>query len=214
MVFGPSRHFQRRDLKLSATDIDITLYDAPPAGFDPFAEIATEVLATELGDSYSDADVIRHAGAWEAVNNRPLKLPLHLESWAQFAKRQLAFSKIKKRPYIADAATMREDLARLLKQPQPINDEARDALNARVHELQDALGINRMDYVPPPPHPDDVQAETLKRFTAIAEIVVWSDRVKAVRKETDLGALNLLSMRDLREEVRSAAMARLLELRG
>lgn len=185
-------------------------YPELPPGFDPSAEIATEVLADVLGDSYGPADVIRHAAAWEAVNQRPLKLPIEMESWEKYAKRKKQFKPC--RPYIADAATMAEDVKRLLGADEPEDPAALKAHRGRIRELEDALGRPPRDFSIPRVPAADADVVSLRKFKDIAELESWTDRAASIGKERDIGALNLLSMRDPREEVRAAAMTRILEL--
>jgi hypothetical protein len=181
-----------------------------PPGFDPSAEIATEVLAADLGDFYGPDDIVRHAGAWEAVNQRPLKLPIEMESWAQYAKRKKLFKVT--RPYMGDPATLAEDVESLLRADEPAEPEALKTHRKRIHDLEDALGRKRTDFSVPRVVPANADAVSLSRFKAIVDIETWTDRVASVGEERDIGCLNLLSMRDPREEVRGAAMSRILEL--
>lgn len=185
-------------------------YPELPEGYDPSAEIATEVLAADLGDGYSQADVIRHAGAWEAVNQRPLKLPLEMESWADYAKRKKVFKA--PRPYLGDPISLAEDVERLLKMEEPSDEAERKAHRKRIHAIEDALSRPRTDFSIPRQTHSDSDAESLSRFKAIQTIETFSDRALSASKERDIGCLNLLSMRDSRPEVRAAAMARILEL--
>jgi hypothetical protein len=186
-------------------------YEPLPDGFDPSAEIAIEVLAVELGDFYGPSDVIRHAAAWEAVNGRPLKLPLEMESWADYAKRKKKFKPLK--PYIADAMTLADDIKRLLSMEEPTDEAELKAHRARIHELEAALSRPLTDFSKPRAVSSDIaDSESVSRFKAIQTIETWSDRVTSTSKERDIGCLNLLSMRDSRPEVRAAAMTRILEL--
>lgn len=181
-----------------------------PEGFDPAAELATDVLAADLGDFYAPADVVRHAAAWEAVNQRPLKLPLEMESWAEYAKRKKMFKAA--RPYLADALTLADDVKRLLAMDEPEDEAEKRAHRKRIHALEDALSRPRTDFSVPRLTHNDADAESLSRFKAIQTIETYSDRAISASKERDIGCLNLLSMRDSRPEVRSAAMSRILEL--
>lgn len=185
-------------------------YPELPAGFDPSAELATDVLAADLGDGYSQADVVRHAAAWEAVNARPLKLPIEMESWAQYAKRKKLFKD--PRPYIADPITLAEDIDRLIGMDEPADADELNAHRKRIHQLEDALGRPRTDFAIPRLTNNDADAESFSRFKAIQTIETYSDRAVSASKERDIGCLNLLSMRDSRPEVRAAAMSRILEL--
>jgi hypothetical protein len=185
-------------------------YPELPPGFDPSAELATDVLAADLGDGYSQADVVRHAAAWEAVNGRPLKLPMDMESWADYAKRKKKFKMA--RPYLADAVTLAEDVEHLLRLEEPEDEDARKTHRARIHEIEDALSRPRTDFAVPRLTHNDADAESLSRFLAIQTIETYSDRAISASKERDIGCLNLLSMRDSRPEVRAAAMKRILEL--
>ena len=180
-----------------------------PAGFDANAELATDVLRSELGDAYSNEDENRMATAWELQHGRPLKRSF--ESWPQFRARSKKFD-TKKSPEV-DIQTAREELDRLLKiEVDDLDEEQKKRVTELIHGYEKRLSLPLTDFSKPRPKGPDAEKESLARFAAIAKAATWIDRVKLVQEERDLGALNLVAMRDEREEVRKAALRRIVSL--
>lgn len=183
-------------------------------GYDPDAEIARVVLRSVLGDSFSREDEEFHEKAWSEKTGRVAKLA-H-ESWADFRKRRALKEKEQsakpQQSLYVDQESAREMLARLIekhKQSIPLNDREQ----SEAHELEDLLGRERTDFSKPAKlRDDDSEAKSLKRYAVIQQQLLWSERLKRVQKENDIGALNLVAMRDARDEVRQAAQNRILEL--
>jgi hypothetical protein len=191
-----------------------SLVEEMPKDFDPNAELAREVLRTELGDFYSAEDEKLHTKAWEAQTGRPLKM--ESESWADFKTRAAKFAK-KSKPTV-DVQTAREELDRLLKvdlddMPEDTEDEQpRKHYVGLVHEYEDRLSLPRTDFSKPKPKAEEADKVSLERFNAAQKGTTYLDRMKFVEQERDLGCLNLIAMRDENEEVRKAAERRIVRL--
>jgi len=178
------------------------------AGFDPEAEVAREVLEDVLGDGFSREDEDYHARAWEATHGRPLKRSW--QTWDEWKKYKAAFSGARPaRSYHMDAASAQEALARMLNATAP---EWTTHEQAEIVELCKILDRQPPDFKKPRQTAEEVQAASLKRFEKLQSEQVWTEREKAVKKENDLGALELVQMRDPREEVRAAAIERIAQL--
>lgn len=194
--------------------------------FDPEARIARDVLRDVLGDFFSQEDEDFHATAWEQTNAIPLKRSW--ESWADYVARKKEFKGVPK-SYFMDAQSGQQSLARL---------RSKDVLTVgdvnEMHALEDMLGTKRTD-IEAIYKPKDVKIKTndgdkvekywhrkvtkaeedtsaLDAFQKIESAPVWVDRVRLVQSERDHGALQLVILRDTREEVREAAQQRVMEL--
>lgn len=186
--------------------VDAVMDVAVAEDFDPEAEIAREVLADTLGDSFSREDEELEARAWEVANGRPLKRDWW--SWKQWRKYKRDFKGVRPaRPYSMDPYSARQALNALMEKS-----EWNEHDKAEIVALCAMLDVKPPDFSKARITEAEAQAVSLDRFERIQSAELWNDRAKLVAKETDIGALHLVEARDAREEVRAIALSRIAEL--
>lgn len=189
-------------------------------GYEVESEASAEILTLELGESYSDEDAERVLSEYEALHRRPYKRPS--EPFEAYVKRA---GKFKAGVNPSDLDMDRTSATGLLRQLRevPVPADAKNAIvhKARIHKLEDDLGVTRTDFAKARPSSDVALAETKERFNAIEfEKIDKSaeknhvrrhpdDRIALVNIETDAEVLQMIIANDGDTSVVAAAEVRL-----
>ena len=127
---------------------------------------SAEILVMELGESYSDEDAERVLADYEALHHRCYIRPS--EALDVFTKRA---SKLRKGAGSDGLDMDRGSATALLRQLRemaiPADTEAAKEHKARVHGLEDKLGVARTDFTRARPASADAEKEAKKRFMNI-----------------------------------------------